>query len=271
MYQVDNTPLGLFIQNGKTLSPLNTRSGSGNFYLKPNGVFYITTDNNSVVLVEEYIPVTLQSIISLKIELDPNNVDMYMMQLLGATTHLHQRGIVHRDLKPSNILYYKDQEMIKVADFGSMRQLPPWPLGMAYSPEVTTHGFRPPEILLGSGRYGMPIDVWSVGVIYMSMQLGYNPFMAPFNKDDDVYASKSSIRSIKLIFEFRGYPDNVSWPGFDVINGYGVNFKATKKSHVHWPDGLRNIEILDKMLQIDPSKRCTAQQALEMLLVSSTA
>lgn len=49
MYQVDNTPLGLFIQNGKTLSPLNTRSGSGNFYLKHNGVFYITTDNKAAV------------------------------------------------------------------------------------------------------------------------------------------------------------------------------------------------------------------------------
>lgn len=38
-------PQGLFIQNQKTLAALDTTSGSGNFYLKPNGVFFISTDN----------------------------------------------------------------------------------------------------------------------------------------------------------------------------------------------------------------------------------
>jgi len=44
MYQTDNSPLGLFIENSKLITPLNKRLGSGNFYLKPNGVFYITKD-----------------------------------------------------------------------------------------------------------------------------------------------------------------------------------------------------------------------------------
>lgn len=41
MYKEDNTPLGLYIENGKTLTPLNIASATGNFYLKPNGVLYI--------------------------------------------------------------------------------------------------------------------------------------------------------------------------------------------------------------------------------------
>lgn len=45
MYMQDNSPLGLYIENKNILSPLNTDSANGNFYLKPNGVFYITTDN----------------------------------------------------------------------------------------------------------------------------------------------------------------------------------------------------------------------------------
>ena len=49
MYKKDNSPLGLFIENKKTLSSINTSDGSGNFYLKPNGVFYITSDNNPFV------------------------------------------------------------------------------------------------------------------------------------------------------------------------------------------------------------------------------
>lgn len=45
MYKQDNSPQGLFIENQMTISPLDTTSGDGNFYLKPNGVFYITVDN----------------------------------------------------------------------------------------------------------------------------------------------------------------------------------------------------------------------------------
>ncbi len=53
MYMEDFKPLGLFIQAQKTVQPLNTRTGSGNFYLKPNGVFYLTTDNLAVICTTE--------------------------------------------------------------------------------------------------------------------------------------------------------------------------------------------------------------------------
>ena len=43
MYRPDGAPQGLFIENQKLVTPLDTTSGSGNFYLKPNGVFYLTT------------------------------------------------------------------------------------------------------------------------------------------------------------------------------------------------------------------------------------
>jgi uncharacterized protein YigE (DUF2233 family) len=49
MYRQDNSPVGLFIENGKMLAPLDTTRGEGNFYLQPNGVFFITTANNAVV------------------------------------------------------------------------------------------------------------------------------------------------------------------------------------------------------------------------------
>jgi len=49
MYKQDGSPQGLYIENKKTLSPLDTSSGNGNFYLKPNGVFYLTTTNTAVV------------------------------------------------------------------------------------------------------------------------------------------------------------------------------------------------------------------------------
>src|SRR5438045_3145351 len=39
MFKSDFSPVGLFVQNGHVISPLNLADGDGNFFLKPNGVF----------------------------------------------------------------------------------------------------------------------------------------------------------------------------------------------------------------------------------------
>jgi uncharacterized protein YigE (DUF2233 family) len=49
MYKTGNVPVGLFIADQREIMPLDTASGSGNFYLKPNGVFYTTTSNQAVI------------------------------------------------------------------------------------------------------------------------------------------------------------------------------------------------------------------------------
>jgi uncharacterized protein YigE (DUF2233 family) len=56
MYKKDQSPQGLYIENGENLSPLDKASGGGNFYLKPNGVFYITDKNNPGIAVTEKCP-----------------------------------------------------------------------------------------------------------------------------------------------------------------------------------------------------------------------
>ena len=57
MYRPDNSPQGLFIQNQGVVMPLDTASGSGNFYLKPNGVFYITNDRQAAVKTTEDVAI----------------------------------------------------------------------------------------------------------------------------------------------------------------------------------------------------------------------
>lgn len=49
MYVEDRAPLGLFIQEGKTIRSLNKAKGSGNFFLQPNGVFYISNSGKGTV------------------------------------------------------------------------------------------------------------------------------------------------------------------------------------------------------------------------------
>lgn len=41
MYHRDQSPVGLYVENGTELQQLSTRPGPGNFHMLPNGVFYI--------------------------------------------------------------------------------------------------------------------------------------------------------------------------------------------------------------------------------------
>jgi uncharacterized protein YigE (DUF2233 family) len=55
MFGVDFAPLGLHIENGRVLRPLNLgKGGRGNFYLKPNGVFAITGQEPAIVDARTY-------------------------------------------------------------------------------------------------------------------------------------------------------------------------------------------------------------------------
>ena len=52
MYKKDQSPQGLYIEKGNLKSPIDTlEKGYGNFYLQPNGVFYITKTNVPVVCI----------------------------------------------------------------------------------------------------------------------------------------------------------------------------------------------------------------------------
>jgi uncharacterized protein YigE (DUF2233 family) len=54
MYQEDLSPLGLFVQDGKQVTRLNLSDGTGNFYLKPNGVFFVAESGPGIVESTEF-------------------------------------------------------------------------------------------------------------------------------------------------------------------------------------------------------------------------
>jgi len=49
MYHSDRSPVGLFVSHSEERTALNTRSGKGNFFLTPNGVFEVTDSGSPVV------------------------------------------------------------------------------------------------------------------------------------------------------------------------------------------------------------------------------
>jgi uncharacterized protein YigE (DUF2233 family) len=61
MYQEDLRPVGLYIENGRELTPANTAMRTGapsqipNFYKKPNGVFYIGDRKAGILETERFL------------------------------------------------------------------------------------------------------------------------------------------------------------------------------------------------------------------------
>jgi len=54
MFKEDRSPLGYYAENGKNTAPLNRDEGYGNFYLKPNGVFFLNGQNPHILETEDF-------------------------------------------------------------------------------------------------------------------------------------------------------------------------------------------------------------------------
>ena len=48
-------PVGLYVEQGRELAHVNTKSGYGNFHMKPNGVFYISGDRAAVAETRAFL------------------------------------------------------------------------------------------------------------------------------------------------------------------------------------------------------------------------
>jgi uncharacterized protein YigE (DUF2233 family) len=54
MYDENQRPIGLYVEDGKQLKKLNRRNGGGNFHMKPNGVFYVKDGKPGVMETEAF-------------------------------------------------------------------------------------------------------------------------------------------------------------------------------------------------------------------------
>lgn len=54
MFTPERTPVGLYVEEGRELVSLNTREDSGNFFLKPNAVFFLTETGAGILESHAY-------------------------------------------------------------------------------------------------------------------------------------------------------------------------------------------------------------------------
>lgn len=54
IYSKNNVPAGLWVEEGKELNPLNTKRGTGNFHVQPNGVFALVGKQPYILTTKAY-------------------------------------------------------------------------------------------------------------------------------------------------------------------------------------------------------------------------
>jgi len=81
---------------------------------------------------------------------------------------MHTAKIYHRDLKPQNILVFKEGAILKLADFGTAKEV-----GQSQDADLKTYtgtpGFMAPEVTKMQTKYDGKADVFSLGVIMFSL------------------------------------------------------------------------------------------------------
>lgn len=110
---------------------------------------------------------------------------------------MHQKRVFHRDLKPQNILI-NNSDQVKIADFGLGRILG-YDL-KTMSKEIETLWYRSPELLLGTTKYDLSVDVWSIGCIFYE-----------FAEGDVLFQTESEIGQIFEIMKYLGTPHISEW------------------------------------------------------------
>ncbi|TKR64055.1 hypothetical protein L596_024651 [Steinernema carpocapsae] len=217
---------------------------------KEKGAFY---------LVFEYLDHDLMGLLESSTELNfaltELHIASFTKQLLRGLDYCHHMKFLHRDIKCSNILLNNKGE-IKLADFGLAR-LYNEEKERLYTNRVITLWYRPPELLLGEERYGQAVDVWSVGCI-----------LGEFFTRKPLFQGQNDWMQLDLISRVCGTPTPEVWP--DVVklrlwNEFkpkgGYRKRTLKTEFYQMPTDA--LDLLDKMLVLDPSKRFKARDALQ--------
>nr|XP_021144047.1 mitogen-activated protein kinase 13 isoform X2 [Columba livia] len=198
-------------------------------------------------LVMPYMRTDLQKIMGH--EFSDEKIQYLVYQMLKGLKYIHSAGIIHRDLKPGNLAVNEDCQL-KILDFGLARHADAEMTGY-----VVTRWYRAPEVILNWMHYNQTVDIWSIGCIMAEMLTGKT-----------LFKGKDYLDQLTQILKVTGHPGEDFMEKLEdrAAKSYIKSLpKIPKKDlSVLFPKANPQVDLLDKMLQLDVEKRLTATEAL---------
>jgi len=211
---------------------------------------------DELYIVMELVGTDLSKLIRSSSEITDQHIQFFIYQALNGLHYIHSAHVIHRDLKPSNLLINSNSEL-KICDFGLARGLhEDEKQAIELTEYVVTRWYRAPELLCYCKNYDYEIDVWALGCILAELH-GRKPL---FPGDD--YKQQ-----MDLIFTKLGIPSDEDLKF--VTNAHALNYIKTLPKHERIPFSQLYpnanplaLDLLEKMLQINPASRIRVDQAL---------
>lgn len=207
---------------------------------------------NDVYIVTELMDTDLHHIIRSSQDVTEEHYQYFLYQLLRGLKYIHSANVLHRDLKPGNLLVNEECDL-KIADFGLARTFSETDLMTEY---VVTRWYRPPELLLNAKDYTAAVDMWSVGCILVEL----------YNREP-LFPGKDYVHQFRSITELMGFPSDSDLGYVRSENAKKYLEQLPRFPRVPLAEKFPNlpplaVDIVEKMLAYDPSKRITAEEAL---------
>lgn len=118
MYKTDLSPLGLYIENGIQIQKINrVKNAYGNFYMQPNGIFYIKNNKGVVCATTEY---SSNDSVSFATQSGPMllHKGKYNTSFKKGSKHINIRNGVGI-LPNGNILFVMSKKKVNLYDFAA--------------------------------------------------------------------------------------------------------------------------------------------------------
>jgi serine/threonine-protein kinase len=145
-----------------------------------------TTEDGRTFVVMEYLEgESMSECLARETRLPEQRILRIVSQAASALAAAHAKGIVHRDIKPENLflLRRKDQDFVKVVDFGISKSLRASDEAEE-QPRLTQTGmvlgtplYMSPEQARGDDELDARVDIYALGVIMYEAATGRVPFI----------------------------------------------------------------------------------------------